>query len=65
MLTYGTPLASKASPELLKVPVDLGIFDTDLLGTLPLISSLSSDEWLTVQTNSLSMLSRDSKDSRL
>mgnify|MGYP001857442516 FL=1 len=51
--------------ELLKVPVDLGIFDTDLLGTLPLISSLSSDEWLTVQTNSLSMLSRDSKDSRL
>lgn len=65
VLTYGAPLASKASPEILKVSLDLGIFDTDLMGTLPLISSLSSDDWLTVQANPLSMLSRDSKDSHL
>ncbi|OXB62374.1 hypothetical protein ASZ78_009440 [Callipepla squamata] len=65
LLSYGAPLTPKASSELLKVPLELGIFNTDLLGTLPLISSLSSDEWLTVQTNPLSLLSRDSKDSCL
>ncbi|XP_072740746.1 interleukin-10 receptor subunit alpha-like isoform X1 [Ciconia boyciana] len=68
LLSYevpGVPLASKASPELLKAPFDLSIFNTDLLGTLPLISSLSTNEWLTLQINPLSLLNGDSKDSRL
>ncbi|KFQ35998.1 Interleukin-10 receptor subunit alpha, partial [Mesitornis unicolor] len=49
LLSYGAPgapLACKASPELLKAPLDLSIFNTDLLGTLPLTSSLSTNEWL-------------------
>ncbi|XP_010300380.2 interleukin-10 receptor subunit alpha [Balearica regulorum gibbericeps] len=61
----GSPLASKASCELLKAPFDLSIFNTDLLGTLPITSSLSSNEWLTLQINPLSLLNGDSKDSRL
>lgn len=68
LLTYrapGAPLASKANPELLKAPFDLSIFNTDLLGTLPLISSLSTNEWLTLQINPLSLLNGDGKDSRL
>ncbi|KAM9217084.1 interleukin-10 receptor subunit alpha [Leptosomus discolor] len=68
LLNYGAPdapLASKASPELMKSPFDLSIFNTDLLGTLPLISSLSANKWLMVQTNPLSLLGGDSKDSRL
>ncbi|NXS39644.1 I10R1 protein, partial [Balaeniceps rex] len=68
LLSYGAPgapLASKAGPELLKAPFDLSIFNTDLLGTLPLISSLSTNEWLTLQINPLSLLNGDSKDSRL
>ncbi|NXU25359.1 I10R1 protein, partial [Thalassarche chlororhynchos] len=68
LLSYGAlgaPLASKAGPELLKAPLDLSIFNTDLLGTLPLISSLSTNEWLTLQIKPLSLLSGDSKDSRL
>lgn len=61
----GAPLTSKASPELLKAPFDLSIFDnTAFLGTLPLVSSLSSD-WLTLPIKPLSRLSGDSKDSRL
>ncbi|KFQ15402.1 Interleukin-10 receptor subunit alpha, partial [Leptosomus discolor] len=59
LLNYGAPdapLASKASPELMKSPFDLSIFNTDLLGTLPLISSLSANKWLMVQTNPLSLL---------
>ncbi|XP_071625224.1 interleukin-10 receptor subunit alpha [Heliangelus exortis] len=54
----GAPLASKASPELLKAPLDLSIFSTDLLGMLPL-------EWLQLQTQPLSLPSGDSKDSHL
>ncbi|NXN69646.1 I10R1 protein, partial [Himantopus himantopus] len=68
LLSYGAPgapLASKANPELLKAPFDLNIFNTELLGTLPLISSLSPNEWLTLQINPLSLLNGDSKDSRL
>ncbi|NWR75260.1 I10R1 protein, partial [Centropus unirufus] len=68
LLHYGVPsppLASKAGPELLKSPFDLSIFNTDLLGTLPLISSLGTNEWLRLQINPLSLLSGDSKDSRL
>ncbi|KFP55086.1 Interleukin-10 receptor subunit alpha, partial [Cathartes aura] len=68
LLSYGAPgapLASKASPELLKAPFDLSIFNTDLLGTLPLISSLNTNKWLTLQINPLSLLNGDSKDSRL
>ncbi|NWH81937.1 I10R1 protein, partial [Piaya cayana] len=68
LLTYrvpGAPLASKAGPELLKSPFDLSIFNTDALGTLPLVSSLSPNEWLTLQINPLSLLNGDSKDSRL
>ncbi|XP_063211258.1 interleukin-10 receptor subunit alpha isoform X2 [Chroicocephalus ridibundus] len=68
LLSYGAPgapLAPKAVPELLKTPFDLSIFNTDLCGTLPLVSSLSTDEWLTRQINPLSLLNGDSKDSRL
>ncbi|NXK21589.1 I10R1 protein, partial [Arenaria interpres] len=68
LLSYGVPgapLASKAGPELLKSPFDLSIFNTDLLGTLPLISSLSNNEWLTLQINPLSLINGDNKDSRL
>ncbi|NWX40657.1 I10R1 protein, partial [Steatornis caripensis] len=68
LLSYGAPgapLASKALPELLKPSLDLSIFNTDLLGTPPLISSLSTNEWLTLQINPLSLLNGDSKDSRL
>ncbi|KAM9255778.1 interleukin-10 receptor subunit alpha [Cariama cristata] len=67
LLSYGAPgapLASKTSPELLKAPFDLSTFNTDL-GTLPLISSLSTNKWLTLQINPLSLLNGDSKDSRL
>ncbi|NXH95479.1 I10R1 protein, partial [Pachycephala philippinensis] len=61
----GAPLTSKASPELLKAPFDLSIFDnTAFLGTLPLVSSLSSD-WNALPMEPLSRLSGDSKDSRL
>ncbi|NXJ22105.1 I10R1 protein, partial [Dicrurus megarhynchus] len=61
----GAPLASKDSPELLKAPFDLSIFDsTAFLGTLPLVSSLSSD-WITLPIKPLGRLSGDSKDSRL
>ncbi|NXS52366.1 I10R1 protein, partial [Brachypteracias leptosomus] len=68
LLSYGAPgapLASKGSTELLRSPFDLGIFNTDLLGPLPLISSLSTSKRLSLQTNPLSLLSGDSKDSRL
>ncbi|NXJ98694.1 I10R1 protein, partial [Corythaixoides concolor] len=68
LLSYralGAPLASKAGPELPKAPFDLSIFNTELLGTLPLISSLSTNEWLRLQINPLSLLGGDSKDSRL
>ncbi|NXQ91604.1 I10R1 protein, partial [Nyctibius grandis] len=61
----GAPLPSKASPELLKSPFDLNIFNVDLLGTLPLTSGLGTNEWLTVPMNPLSLLHGDSKDSRL
>ncbi|XP_051668511.1 interleukin-10 receptor subunit alpha [Manacus candei] len=67
LLSWGAPsapLVSKACPELLKAPFDLSIFNTDVLGTLPLTSSLSTD-WLTLPVNPLSLLSGDSKDSRL
>ncbi|XP_009983084.1 PREDICTED: LOW QUALITY PROTEIN: interleukin-10 receptor subunit alpha [Tauraco erythrolophus] len=68
LLSYrapGAPLASKAGPELLKAPLDLSIFNAELLGTLPRISSLSTNEWLRLQINPLSLLGGDSKDSRL
>ncbi|NWV61014.1 I10R1 protein, partial [Malurus elegans] len=59
----GAPVSCKGSPELLKPPLDLSIFDSpDLLVTLPLVSSLSSD-WMTIKP--LSQLGGDSKDSRL
>ncbi|KAJ7424926.1 interleukin-10 receptor subunit alpha [Pitangus sulphuratus] len=67
LLSWGAPsapLVSKAGPDLLKAPFDLSIFNTDILGTLPLASSLSTD-WLTLPVNPLSLLSGDSKDSRL
>ncbi|NXJ84780.1 I10R1 protein, partial [Trogon melanurus] len=69
LLSYGAPgapLVSKASqPELLKAPFDMSIFNTDLLGTLPLISSLSTNKWLMLQINPLNLLNGDSKDSCL
>ncbi|NXN30046.1 I10R1 protein, partial [Nycticryphes semicollaris] len=61
----GAPLASKVGPELLKAPFDLSIFNTDLLGMPPLISSLSTNEWLMLQINPPSLLNGESKDSRL
>ncbi|NXE13856.1 I10R1 protein, partial [Lophotis ruficrista] len=69
-LSYGAPrapLASKAGPELPKAPFDMSIFNTDLLGTPPLIASLSANEWLTLQIDPLSLLNGDGKgkDSRL
>lgn len=58
------PLTSKASPDL-KTPFDLDIFsNTAFLGTLPLISSLSSN-WIMPPIKPLSQLSGDSKDGRL
>ncbi|NXF94255.1 I10R1 protein, partial [Eubucco bourcierii] len=66
LLSYeaaGTPLACKAGSELLKSPFDLSTFNTDLLGTLPLISSLSTSLCLGVQMSPLSLLSGGSKDS--
>ncbi|KAM6043443.1 interleukin-10 receptor subunit alpha [Chlamydotis macqueenii] len=68
VLSYRAPgalLASKAGPELPKPPFDTSIFNTDLLGTPPLIASLSANEWLTLQTDPLSLLNGDGKDSRL
>ncbi|NXB77653.1 I10R1 protein, partial [Donacobius atricapilla] len=60
----GAPLTFKASPDL-KSPFDLTILDnTAFLGTLPLVSSLSSN-WITPAMEPLSQLSGDSKDSRL
>nr|XP_005500831.2 interleukin-10 receptor subunit alpha isoform X2 [Columba livia] len=46
LLGYGAPgaaSASKAGPEFLRAPFDPSIFNTDLLGTLPFISSLSTN----------------------
>uniref|UniRef100_A0A672V8X3 Interleukin 10 receptor subunit alpha n=1 Tax=Strigops habroptila TaxID=2489341 RepID=A0A672V8X3_STRHB len=62
---WGAPLASRAHPELLKAPFDPSFFNTDLMETLPLISSLSTNKWLMLQLNPLSLLNGDSKDSRL
>ncbi|RMB91959.1 hypothetical protein DUI87_31487 [Hirundo rustica rustica] len=60
----GSPLTSKASPDL-RNPFDLNIFsNTAFLGTLPLVSSLSSG-WITPPIKPLGQLSGDSKDSRL
>ncbi|NXD42674.1 I10R1 protein, partial [Copsychus sechellarum] len=60
----GAPLTSKASPDL-KTPFDLNIFTSAaFLGTLPLVSSLSSS-WITPPIKPLSQLGGDSKDSRL
>ncbi|NXU35471.1 I10R1 protein, partial [Drymodes brunneopygia] len=60
----GAPLTSKASPDL-KTPFDLSVFNsTELLGTLPLISSLSPD-WIMLPIKPLGQLGGDSKDSRL
>ncbi|NWU77874.1 I10R1 protein, partial [Onychorhynchus coronatus] len=67
LLSWGAPsaaLVSKAGPELLKAPFELSIFNTDILGTLPLTSRLSTD-WLGLPVNPLSLLSGDNKDSRL
>ncbi|NWW99011.1 I10R1 protein, partial [Caloenas nicobarica] len=68
LLSYGAPGAAsafKAGPELLKAPFNLSTFNTDLLGTLPFVSSLSTNQWLMLQIKPLSLLSEDSKDSRL
>ncbi|NXA74571.1 I10R1 protein, partial [Thryothorus ludovicianus] len=60
----GAPLTSRASPDV-KTPFDTSIFsNTALLGTLPLVSSLSCS-WVTPPIQPLSQLSGDSKDSRL
>ncbi|NXX39843.1 I10R1 protein, partial [Tricholaema leucomelas] len=68
LLSYeaaAAPLTSKAGPDLPKSPFDLSTFNTDLLGTLPLISSLGTSKCLEVQMNPLSLLSGGSKDSHL
>ncbi|NXO65303.1 I10R1 protein, partial [Phainopepla nitens] len=57
----GAPLTSKAGPDV-KTPFDLNVFNnTAFLGTLPLVSSLSSS-WIMPP---LSWLGGDSKDSHL
>ncbi|NWZ68051.1 I10R1 protein, partial [Acrocephalus arundinaceus] len=64
LLSWAPPVTSKASPDL-KTPFDLNIFNnTAFLGTLPLVSSLSSS-WIMPPTKPPSQLSGDSKDSRL
>lgn len=68
LLNYGAlgiSVPSKSLPELPKVPFALGIFNTDLLGTLPLISSLHSNERLCLEIDSPSLLGSECKDSRL
>uniref|UniRef100_A0A8C8S6S8 Interleukin 10 receptor subunit alpha n=1 Tax=Pelusios castaneus TaxID=367368 RepID=A0A8C8S6S8_9SAUR len=57
--------ASKPLLELPKAPFALGIFNTDLPDTLPLISSLQSNERLHLELDALSLLGADCKDSRL
>ncbi|CAM4684965.1 unnamed protein product [Lepidochelys olivacea] len=67
LLNYGAlgiSVPSKSLPELPKVPFALDIFNTDLLGTLPLISSLHSNERLCLEIDSQSLLGADCKDSR-
>ncbi|XP_068772937.1 interleukin-10 receptor subunit alpha isoform X2 [Struthio camelus] len=59
------PAASKASPDLLKAPLDLSLCTAAPLGPLPLISSLSTNSWLTLQMDPLGAPEADSKDSRL
>ncbi|KAM7137920.1 interleukin-10 receptor subunit alpha isoform 2-T2 [Macrochelys suwanniensis] len=61
----GISVPSKSLPELPKAPFALGIFNTDLLGPLPLVSSLHSNERLRLEMDSLSLLGAESKDSRL
>ncbi|NXA43377.1 I10R1 protein, partial [Eudromia elegans] len=51
--------------ELLKAPLELGISSGAPLGPLPLISSLSTNPWLSLQLNPLGALQAGSKDSRL
>ncbi|NXP58673.1 I10R1 protein, partial [Chloropsis cyanopogon] len=56
----GAPLTSKASADL-KTPFDLNVFsNTAFLGTLPLVSSLSSS-WITPPVRPLGWLSGDSR----
>uniref|UniRef100_A0A7M4DVI3 Interleukin 10 receptor subunit alpha n=2 Tax=Crocodylus porosus TaxID=8502 RepID=A0A7M4DVI3_CROPO len=64
----GVPAPSpvmKLFPDLPKAPFPLGIFDTGQLGALPLISSLNSSEWLSLDIEPLSLLDAECKDSRL
>ncbi|NXD17522.1 I10R1 protein, partial [Nothocercus nigrocapillus] len=56
---------SIGSPELLKASLELGISSGAALGPLPLISSLSTNTWLSLQLNPLGALQAGSKDSRL
>ncbi|NWJ10171.1 I10R1 protein, partial [Crypturellus undulatus] len=56
---------SIGGPELLKVPLELGVSGGAPLGSLPLISSLSSNTWLSLQLNPLGALQAGGKDSRL
>ncbi|XP_053861436.1 interleukin-10 receptor subunit alpha [Malaclemys terrapin pileata] len=68
LLNYGAlgiSVPSKSLPEFPKAPFALGIFNTDLLGSLPLISSLHSNERLCLEIDSLSLLGSECKDSRL
>ncbi|XP_010214567.1 PREDICTED: interleukin-10 receptor subunit alpha [Tinamus guttatus] len=56
---------SIGGPELLKASLELGISSSPSLGSLPLISSLSTNTWLSLQLNPLGVLQAGSKDSRL
>ncbi|NWU92392.1 I10R1 protein, partial [Upupa epops] len=58
LLSYGAPGAPKAGTELPRAPLDLGTFNTDLLGMLPLVSGLSTCKQLTQPP--LSLLHGDS-----
>ncbi|XP_074833073.1 interleukin-10 receptor subunit alpha [Carettochelys insculpta] len=58
----GITVPSKAVPE---ASFGWGLFNTDLLSTLPLVSSLHGNERLPLEMDSLSLLGADCKDSRL
>ncbi|XP_038236581.1 interleukin-10 receptor subunit alpha [Dermochelys coriacea] len=67
LLNYGAlgiSVPSKSLPKLSKAPFALDIFNTDMLGTLPLVSSLHSNERLRLEIDSRSLLGADCKDSR-
>ncbi|XP_075765520.1 interleukin-10 receptor subunit alpha isoform X2 [Pelodiscus sinensis] len=65
LLHYGALGITGPSKPLPEAPSAWGLFSTDLLGSLPLISSLHSGERLHLEMEPLSLLGAGCKDSRL